>query len=138
MHAKLFVHMGNCLHVKEQTCTLLIITWFGSRNCTKLPLHLTAKKGLFPSCALHLSFRLHFFSVHYEYAPFLYNMLSIYIAALPFLINWSEKQCCKSNILTMDHKLVLKISVQLLLTHCWITLSVLKTIKYLNIRLRQI
>ena len=138
MHAKLSVYMGNCLHVKEQTCTLLIITWFGSRNCTKLPLHLTAKKGQFPSCALHLSFRLHFFSVHYEYPPFLYNMLSIYIAALPFLINWSEKQCCKSNILTMDHKLVLKISVQLLLTHCWITLFVLKTIKYLNIRLRQI
>ena len=39
------------------------------------------------------------------FAPFLYNTQSIYIAALPFLINWNEKHYTKSSILTMDHKL---------------------------------
>ena len=33
---------------------------------------------------------------------------SIHIAALSFLINWNEKRCSESNILTMDHKLVLE------------------------------
>ena len=35
------------VHIKEQTCTLLIITWYGDRNCTKLVLKpLAAKNGL--------------------------------------------------------------------------------------------
>ena len=33
---------------------------------------------------------------------------SIHLAALSFLINWNEKRCSESNILTMDHKLVLE------------------------------
>ena len=39
------------------------------------------------------------------FTPFLCNTQSIYIAALPFLINWNEKHYTKSSILTMDHKL---------------------------------
>ena len=38
----------------------------------------------------------------------LYNIWPIYIAVLPFLINWNEKQCNKSNILTMDQELILE------------------------------
>ena len=35
------------VHVKEQTCMLLIITWYGGRKCTKLVLKpLAAKNGL--------------------------------------------------------------------------------------------
>ena len=43
------------VHVKEQMCTLLIITWYGGRNCTKLVLKpLVTKNGLFQSCVLLL------------------------------------------------------------------------------------
>ena len=38
------------VHVKEQTSTLLIITWYGSKNCAKLVLKpLLAKNGLYIS-----------------------------------------------------------------------------------------
>ena len=36
-------------------------------------------------------------------------MQSIFLAVQAFLINWNEKWCSQSNILTMDHKLMLKI-----------------------------
>ena len=49
---------------------------------------------------------------------------SNYIAALPFLINQNEKWCSESNILTMGHDLLLKIPVQLLLTHRQMPLSI--------------
>ena len=60
----------------------------------------------FQSCALLLSSRLYLFSLHNDYPPFLYTMQSIYRAALSFLINWNDKQCTKSSILTIDYKFV--------------------------------
>ena len=39
---------------------------------------------------------------------FLFTKRSIYIAALPLLINWNEKRCSEFNILTMDHELLLE------------------------------
>ena len=33
------------IHVKEQTCTLLILIWYGCRNCTKLVSKLLAAKN---------------------------------------------------------------------------------------------
>ena len=92
---------------KEQTCMLLIITWYSSRNCTKLVLKpLAAKNGLSISILCTASFqKIILFQFTVYYPPFLYTMQSIYRAALPFLINWNEKWSGKSNILTMDHEL---------------------------------
>ena len=94
---------------KEETCTLLIIAWHSIRKCTKLVLNPGKLKtaSLFQSCILLLSCILYYFSLHGDYSPFLYTMWSIYRAAIPFLTNWNEKWCSKSNILTMNHELVL-------------------------------
>ena len=92
----------------------LWITWYSSRNCTSLVLNLANNSiylktaSLFQSCVLLLSCRQSYFSLHDDYPPLIYTMQSIYIAALPFLINWNDKQCSESNILTMDHKVVLE------------------------------
>ena len=53
------------MYIKEQTCNLLIITWYGRRNRTKLQRKpLAAKNGLsIQSCVLLLSCRL-YFSLH--------------------------------------------------------------------------
>ena len=59
------------------------------------------------------------------------------IVALPFLIYWNEKQCSKSNILTMDHKLILVNSISAIYA-LLNTIIYLKVKRYLNIRLRQI
>ena len=80
------------VHVKEQMCTLLIITRHGGRNCTKLVLKKTWQlktASLFQSCLLlfpvdystlvYMITTLHFCS--------LYNTRSIHIIALRFLIN---------------------------------------------------
>ena len=65
--------------------------------------------SLFRFCVLLLSCRLYYFSLHGDYPPFLKcTTQSIYKAASPFLINWNEKQSNESNILTMDHELVLE------------------------------
>ena len=66
----------------------------------------------------------------------LYITWSIYIAALPFLIN--SKQWSKSNILTMDHDLALENSSSAAVCTLLNTIFFLKAIKYLNIRLRSI
>ena len=129
------------MHVKEHTCTLLIITWYRSRNCTKWILKplLVKIASLFHSCVLLYSFRLYYFSLHDDYPPFFATCTrSIYIVMLPFLINWNERQRSKSNTLTMDHKLVLESSSSAAVYTLLNTIIYLKVIKYLNIRLRQI
>ena len=127
------------LHIKKQMCTLIII-WYDSRNCAKLVLkHLVAKNGLlFQFCVLLLSCRLYYSSLHDDYSLFLYFTWSIYIVALPFLINWNRKWCIESNILTMDLEIVLENSSSAAVNALPNTIICLKTKKYLNIRLRQI
>ena len=127
--------MVEIMHGKEQTWRLLIITWCSSRNCTKLVLKtLAVKNGL----SVLLSCTLYYFSLHDDYPSFLYTMQSIYITALPFLINWNEKLCSKSNILSMDNGLVPENSSSAAGYTLLNTIICLKTVKYLNIRLRQI
>ena len=53
-----------------------------------------------------------------------------------WIIPW--KQCSKSNILTLDYKLVLENSSSVAVDTLLNTIIYLKTVKYLNIRLRQI
>ena len=57
---------------------------------------------------------------------------------LPFLINRNEKHCSKSNILTMDHKLILENSSSNAVNTQLNAIIFLKAVKYVNIRLRQI
>ena len=117
--------MWKIMHIKEQTCTLLIITWFSGRKCTKLVLKpLTSKNGLSISVLCT--------------APFLYYTISVYMmttlhsrtlrgllhCSAIFSINWNKKRCSKSNVVTMDHELVPENPIQLLfITHCRIPLS---------------
>ena len=68
----------------------------------------------------------------------LYATQSIYIAALPVLINWNEKQCSKSDILNIDQELVLENSSAAAVYKLLSTIIYLKAIKYLNIRLTEI
>ena len=72
--------MWESVHVKEQMCTLLIITWYGGRNCTKLVLKPLKLKmvSLFQSCVLLSSCRLYYFSLHDDYLPFLYCVICLY------------------------------------------------------------
>ena len=123
------------MHVKEQTCTLLILTCYSSRNCTKLVLKpLAAKKDLSISvlCSAPADYTIQFIwwilSIHVHYAIFLQSSATIF--------DWNKKQCSESNILTMDHELVnpSQAAVYTLLN----TIIYLKVVKYLNIRLRQI
>ena len=99
---------------------------------------LAAKNSLFQSCALLLSCRLYYFSLHDDYPPSLYTMWSIDIAGLPFLINWNEKLSSESNILTIDHKFVLDNSSSDTVNTLPNTIIYLEAVKYLDIRLRQI
>ena len=94
--------------------------------------------SLFQSCVLLLSYRLYYFSLHDDYTPFLYTKQPIYRAALSFLINWNEKQCTESNILTMEHELFLENSSSANVNTLSNTIIHLKATKYLNIRLRKI
>ena len=68
----------------------------------------------------------------------LYATHSIYIAALPVLINWNEKRCSKSDILNIDQELVLENSSAAAVYKLLSTIIYLKAIKYLNIRLTEI
>ena len=86
--------------------------------------------SLFQSCALLLSYRLYYFNLHDDYPPFLYTTQSIYIAALPFLINWNEKRCSESNILTMDRELVLENCSSAAANTLQNTIIYLKAVKY--------
>ena len=113
-------------------CMWDIIAWYSGRNFTKLVLRPLATKNnkLFQSCILLLSFRLPCFSLHDDYPPFLYTTQSICIAALPFLANWIEKRCSESNILTMDHELVLKNSSSAPVFTLQNNITYLKAVKY--------
>ena len=68
----------------------------------------------------------------------LYITESIYIVALPFLLNWNEKQCSKSNMLTIELEFFLENSSSAFVYTLLNTVIYLKALKYLNIRLRQI
>ena len=77
--------MWEIVHVKEQMCMLLIITWSGNINCTKLVLKpFRAKNSLFQSCLLLLFCRLYYVSLFDEFSPFLYTTQSMSITAVPF------------------------------------------------------
>ena len=99
---------------------------YGSRNCTKLVLKPLAAKTatLFQSCILLLSCRLYNFDLHDDYPPFLYTMQSIYIAALPILMNWNGSNIANLIYWPQTTNLFLKVPVQLLLTHCRIPLQI--------------
>ena len=64
--------------------------------------------SLFQSCVLRLFCRLYYFSLHDDYPPLLYTTQSVYIAALAFLTSRNDKRCYKSNVLTMEHQLVIE------------------------------
>ena len=120
--------------VNKQACTLLIMTWYGGRNCTKLVLKTAS---LFQPCVLLLSCRSYYFSLHDDYPPFLYTMRSIYIAALVFLITWNEKRCSEPSTLTMDHKLNME-NFSLVADNTAEYHYLFEGQKYLNIKLKQI
>ena len=69
-------------------------------------------------------------------------MLVYYVICLhssaTILDNWNEKWCCESNILTMEHEVVFETSNLAAVNALPNTIIYLKTIKYLNITLRQI
>ena len=132
--------MWEIVYVKEQMCMSLIITWYGSRNCTKLLLKdsTLTMTSLFQSCVMFLSWRLYYFSLHDDYPLFSYNTRAFYRAALQFLTNWNEKQYSKPNLMTSDHKLVAENSSSAVAYTLPTTMSYLKAVKYLNIILRQI
>ena len=117
-----------------------VILWCSGRNCAKLVLKplLGKTTSLFQSYVLLLTHKLYYFSLHDDYHPFLYTTRSIYTAATQFLINWTEKRCSKSNILTMNHELVFENSSSAGLYTVPNSIIFLKVIKYLNIRLREI
>ena len=75
--------IGELVHLKEKTCTLLI-TWYGGRKCTKLVSKpLIAKNCLSISVLLLLlSCTLYLFSLHDDYPPLKYNSQSVSIAVL--------------------------------------------------------
>ena len=142
MHTKLFASKAvliACLCTREimpvnkQTWPLLEI-WYGGRKCTKLALKLLADKKVSPFqfCVLLLSCIFYYFSLHDEYPPLLYTTRSIYIVTLPFLINWNEKPCSESNILTMDHEPVLENSSSAPFNTLPYTNIYLKAIKYFH------
>ena len=127
-------------HAKEQTCTLLKITWYISINRTKLLLKpVAARNGLcfspvycsFPvyyATSVYMMNFLHSCTVH-----FLFTEQRYY-----FLINLNEEQCSKFNMLTMDHEFVLENSSLAGAYTLPNTIIYLKAIKYLNVRVRQI
>ena len=73
------------------------------------------------------------FSLHDDYPTFLYTAQFIYIAT-----SVAENQCSKFNILTMVHKLFFENSSSAAVNTLPNTIIYLKTVKYLNVRLRQI
>ena len=86
--------------------------------------------SLCQSRSLLISCWLYYFSLYDDYPQFLYTMRSIHIAALSFLINWNEKWCSESNILTVDHKLVCKNSSSAPVYTLQNTINYFKAIKY--------
>ena len=128
------------MHVKEQTCTLLIATWSNSRYCTKLVLKPLPAKTSLPISLLCIApflwiilfqFTWWLPSIHVHYTIFLHSRATIFDEL-------EQEGCSESNILTMDHKLVLGNSSLAAVYTLPNTITCLKTIKYLNVTLRQI
>ena len=131
MHPKPF--RCTFVHLKEKTSTLLIITWYCGRNCTKLVFKNSWQPkiaSLFQSCVLLFSCILYYFSVHDGYPPFLYTAWSVYIAGSPFLMKWNKKRCSK-----LQQALVLENSSSAVVYTLPNTIIYLKAMKYLNITL---
>ena len=133
------VHVGNCA-CKEQMCMLRITTWYNGRKCTKLvSKFLAAKNGLSISVLCTAPFlKIILFQFTWRLPSILVHYVIYLQTVLPFSINWNEKQCRESNILTMEHKLVLENSTSAAVNTLLNAIIYLKVIKYLNIRMRQI
>ena len=120
--------------VNKQTYTLFIIAWYSSRKCSiKLVLKpLAAKKGLFISVlciAPFLYIILPSITVHY--AIYLHSSTSNFDK-----LKW--EQSSESNILPIEHELVLENSSSAAVNTLLNTIIYLKAAKYLNIRLRHL
>ena len=125
--------LGACLimleimRVKEQTCMLLIVTWHGSRNCTKLVL-----KPLAPKSSLYFFPVYCFFPVNYTisvyiiyYPPFLYHVHNVICLHSNATIFDKLKWVAVVNLIWLwTANLLLKIAVQLLCTHYRIPLYI--------------
>ena len=124
---------------KEETCMLLIITWNSGRNFTKLIWKPLVGHNDLPVSVLCIASFLYItqFQFTWRLPYILVHHASSYIAALPFLINWNERWCSESNILTMDHKLILENSSSAAV-YTRPNIIYLKVEKYLNIKLRRI
>ena len=94
--------------------------------------------SLFQFCVLLLFCGLRYNILHDDCPLFFYITRSIYISVLPFLMNWNEKLSCKSNLLTIDHELVLENSCSAAIYVLPNTIIYFKAVKYLNIRRRRI
>ena len=111
---------GEILQVKEQVCTLLILTWWGDRNFTKLVLKsLEAKNGLSIS-VLYITPFLQI--VRFQFTWWLLSIL------VHYLINWNDKRCSECSIWTMDSCCLHTLKYHYLFEGC----------KVLSIRLRKI
>ena len=134
------VHAGNCARKRADVYVTNnnMILQRGGRNCTKLVLKPFAVDFSPVYCSFPVDYTVSVYMMTTLYFYSLYTMRSIYIASIPFLINWNEKSCDKSNIMTMDHQLVLENSSLAAVYTLPNTIIYLKAINYLTIRLRQI
>ena len=134
------VHAGNCARKRADVYVTNnnMILQRGGRNCTKLVLKPFAVDFSPVYCSFPVDYTVSVYMMTTLYFYSLYTMRSIYIASIPFLINWNEKSCGKSNIMIMDHQLVLENSSLAAVYILPNTIIYLKAIKYLTIRLRQI
>ena len=109
------------VHVKEQMCKLLIITWRRGRNCTKLVFEpLAAKNGCFISVLCTISI---YMMIILIFAASTLSTWSILQSSTTVFDKLKWEQFSKSNILIMDHEHVLENS-SFLHTACRMTLSV--------------
>ena len=114
------------LHIKEKTCTtLLIMSLYSRRNCNKLVLNFCQLKtaSLFQSCVLLVPCRLYHFSVHDDYPPFLYTN-AIYLHDSATVGSATEGGIANLIYWSWTTNLFLQIPVQLLLTNYQIPWSI--------------
>ena len=118
--------MWEIVYVKEQTCTSLIIKWYGSRSCTKLMLKI--RRLQWP-----LYFSLVYCSFPVDYTISVCMMTTPYLRIIHDLFTeqrynfWQTET--RSSIANLTYwrwttNLVMKIPVQLLLTHCQLPWSI--------------
>ena len=127
-------------HEKEQLCMLLILTWYSSRNCTKLLLKpLAAKNCLSISVLCIAPFLLIILFQFTWWLPSIFAAFTLHnltSATIFDKLKWEVPN--KSKKLTMDHELVRENSSSAAVYTLLNAIIYLRAIKYLNIRLRQI